>query len=53
MLEIAWAGKKPLTLSDGSQRKFINDGDTVTMKGFGSTNGKRVGFGEVSAKVYS
>ena len=51
MLEISWAGKKPVTLNDGSQRKFINDGDTVTMKGFGNKDGVRVGFGEVSSKV--
>ncbi len=51
MLEISWAGKKPLTLSDGSQRKFIHDGDTVTIRGYGSNDGKRVGFGEVTAKV--
>jgi len=51
MLEISWAGKKPVTLTDGSQRKFINDGDTVTMKGFGNKDGVRVGFGEVTSKV--
>lgn len=51
MLEIAWAGQKPITLSDGSQRKFINDGDTVTMRGFGDKDGARVGFGEVRSKV--
>jgi len=51
MLEISWAGKNPVTLSDGSQRKFINDGDTVTMRGFGDKDGKRVGFGKVSGKV--
>lgn len=51
MLEIAWAGKKPLTLSDGSQRKFINDGDTVIMRGFASDADKRVGFGEVKSRV--
>jgi len=52
MLEISWAGKKPVTLSDGSQRKFINDGDTVTMKGFANKDGARVGFGAVSGKVW-
>ena len=51
MLEIAWAGKKPLTLSDGSQRKFIHDGDTVTMNGYAQEGDKRVGFGTLSTKV--
>ena len=51
MLELAWKGTKPLTLDDGSERKFIADGDTVIMRGFSEKNGVRVGFGEVSTKV--
>lgn len=51
MLEITWRGTKPVKLSDGSERKFINDGDTVTMKGHAEKDGVRVGFGEVSTKV--
>ncbi|MEO0902778.1 MAG: fumarylacetoacetase, partial [Bacteroidota bacterium] len=34
MLELAWMGTKPLKMKDGSERKFINDGDTVTMRGY-------------------
>jgi fumarylacetoacetase len=33
MLELTWRGTKPLTLADGSERKFILDGDTVIMRG--------------------
>ena len=51
MLELAWMGTKPLQMKDGSERKFILDGDTVTMRGYAERDGKRVGFGEVSAKV--
>lgn len=51
MLELAWMGTKPIEMKDGSERKFINDGDTVTMRGFAEKDGKRVGFGEVSAKI--
>ena len=51
MLELAWAGTKPLTLSDGSSRIFVNDYDTVTMRGYGKKNGIRVGFGQVSNKI--
>ena len=51
MLELAWMGTKPLKMKDGSERKFINDGDTVTMRGFAEKEGKRVGFGEVAAKI--
>ncbi|MGW9685238.1 fumarylacetoacetase [Flagellimonas sp. 2504JD1-5] len=51
MLELAWMGTKPLKMKDGSERKFIQDGDTVIMRGFAEKDGKRVGFGEVAAKV--
>ncbi len=51
MLELAWGGKKPLTLSNGEKRKFIEDFDTVIMRGFCKKDNVRVGFGEVSAQV--
>jgi fumarylacetoacetase len=51
MLELAWKGTKPIQMPDGSSRSFINDGDTVIMKGFAENDGVRVGFGELSAKV--
>ena len=51
MLELTWSGKNPIKLSDGTQRKFINDNDTVIMKGFCENNEVRIGFGEVSSKL--
>jgi len=51
MLELSWKGTKPLTLDDGGERKFIEDGDSVIMKGFAVKEGIRVGFGEVITKV--
>jgi fumarylacetoacetase len=53
MLEISWRGSKPVAMPDGSERKFINDGDTVVMRGFGNKDGVRIGFGEVTGKVNS
>jgi len=47
MLEIAWNATKPVTLSNGETRTFIEDGDTVIMKGYSEKDGIRVGFGEV------
>jgi fumarylacetoacetase len=47
MLEISWKGTKPLDMPDGSQRKFINDGDSVIMKGYSKNEDVRIGFGEV------
>ena len=51
LLEITQAGKKSLTLNGGEERKFIQDHDTVTMRGYCEKDGRRVGFGEVSAKI--
>lgn len=51
MMELTWRGTKPITLNDGSERKFINDNDTVTIKGWCEKDGIRVGFGESAAKV--
>ncbi|TAL60039.1 MAG: fumarylacetoacetase [Bacteroidetes bacterium] len=51
MLELTWKGTKPIKMSDGTERKFINDNDTVIMKGFAEKDGVRVGFGEVKGKV--
>ncbi|MCF8275619.1 MAG: fumarylacetoacetase [Flavobacteriales bacterium] len=51
MLEITWRGSKPVAMPDGTERKFIQDGDSVIMKAFCEKDGKRVGFGEVRTKV--
>ncbi|MCH6236730.1 fumarylacetoacetase [Cognataquiflexum rubidum] len=51
MLELSWKGTKPVLLEEGGERKFIQDGDSVIMKGFAEKNGIRVGFGEVEGKV--
>jgi fumarylacetoacetase len=51
MLELSWKGTKAVKLETGEERNFIEDGDTVTMRGFGEKDGVRVGFGELSAKV--
>ena len=51
MLEISWKGTKPVSMPDGTERRFIQDGDSVIMKAFCEKDGKRVGFGEVRSKV--
>ncbi len=51
MLEIAWKGTKPVTMSDGTTRSFIADGDTVTLKGYAEKGDIRVGFGECTATL--
>lgn len=51
MLELTWNGQKPLQMPDGTERKFIEDGDTVLIKGFAEKEGVRIGFGECRGKI--
>ena len=51
MLELSWKGTKPVKLETGEERRFVEDGDTVIMKGFAKKEGIRIGFGEVSSQV--
>lgn len=51
MLELSWRGTKPLKMDDGSERKFIQDHDTVIMRGYSEKSGVRIGFGEVKSKL--
>lgn len=48
MLELSWRGTKPLKMPDGSERKFINDGDQVILSGSAENSDVRIGFGECS-----
>ena len=50
-LELTWGGKNPITLPDGSTRTFLEDGDTIIIKGFAEKDGNRVDFGEVRTTV--
>ncbi|MCY1293657.1 fumarylacetoacetase [compost metagenome] len=51
MLELTRNGAEPVTLTDGSQRGFLQDGDSVIMAGYCQGEGYRVGFGTVSGKI--
>ena len=51
MLELTWKGENPLKLNDGTERKFIQDYDTVIMRGYCKNDNLRIGFGEVSTKL--
>lgn len=50
-LELTWRGTKPIKLKDGSERKFVNDNDTITIRGYCKKDGIRVGFGDCTATV--
>ena len=51
MLELTWRGANPIPLSNGESRKWLEDGDTLTITGWCEGEGYRVGFGEVSGRV--
>ncbi|NNE75598.1 MAG: fumarylacetoacetase, partial [Pricia sp.] len=51
MLELSWQGTEPVKLKDGSVRKFIEDNDTVTIRGYCKKENICIGFGEVSTKL--
>ena len=51
MLELSWGGAEPLDLGNGVQRSFLEDGDSLTMRGWCQGNGYRVGFGEVEGTI--
>ncbi len=50
-LELSWGGKEPLTLDTGETRSFLEDGDTVALRGSAKGDGYRVGFGDVTGKI--
>lgn len=51
LLELTWNTTKPLTLSNGEKRGFLEDGDRVIMKGYCEKDGIRVGFGQVENTI--
>lgn len=51
MLELTWRGANPLKLPNGESRKWLDDGDILSISGWSQGNGYRVGFGEVRGQV--
>lgn len=52
LLELTWGGQNSLTLSSGQARKFLEDGDSLTIKGNAkSVNGKIISFGECEGTI--
>ena len=45
LLELSWGGKEPLEITEGLTRSFIEDGDTLTLKGAAKGDGYQIGFG--------
>ncbi len=51
LLEISWNGTEPVDLASGVTRTFLEDGDSLVMRGWCQGNGYRVGFGEVEGTI--
>ena len=52
LIETTWRGAEPITLPDGSTRTFLEDGDTVTLRGWAGGDGRpRIGFGEATGTI--
>jgi len=45
LLEQSWAGKEPLVLKCGATRSFLEDGDTITLRGAAKAEDYQIGFG--------
>jgi fumarylacetoacetase len=51
LLEISWNGTEPVELPSGVKRTFLEDGDSLVMRGWCQGDGYRVGFGEVEGTI--
>jgi fumarylacetoacetase len=54
LIELTWNGTEPLVLADGSERAFLDDGDTVTMSATApAADGTRLTLGEVTGTIHA
>nr|AIF24942.1 fumarylacetoacetase (FAH, fahA) [uncultured marine group II/III euryarchaeote SAT1000_41_C12] len=51
MLELSWLWTEPIKLSNGDERKSLEDGDTITLRGWCQGDGYRVGFGDCTGTI--
>ncbi|WP_375698506.1 fumarylacetoacetase [Pseudophaeobacter sp. TrK17] len=51
LMELSWAGREPFTLETGESRGFIEDGDTLTLRGNARGDGFTIGFGDCTGKI--
>ena len=51
LLELSWGGTEPVQLDGGVTRSFVEDGDTVVLRGAAEGGGVRIGFGECRGRV--
>lgn len=51
LMEQSWGGRDEIILENGGSRKFLEDGDSVTLTGWGMVNGQRIGFGRCEGQI--
>ncbi len=51
LMEVSWAGREPFTLDTGETRTFIEDGDTLTLRGAAKGDGYQIGFGDCTGTI--
>jgi fumarylacetoacetase len=50
LLELSWGGQEPIPI-DGGTRAFVEDGDTLTLRGHAQGDGYRIGFGDCAGQM--
>jgi len=56
LLELSLGGKQALTLPNGETRTFLQDGDSISLRGYAEASSlaggaRRIGFGDCSATI--
>src|SRR5438046_174320 len=52
LLELTWRGTEPVKLPDGEERRFLQDGDEIILRGYAERPGaRRIGLGECRGRV--
>jgi fumarylacetoacetase len=51
LLELSRGGKEPVMLEGGVGRSFLEDGDTLTIRGWAQGQDERIGFGECTGTI--
>ncbi|GAA4114064.1 fumarylacetoacetase [Aminobacter aganoensis] len=51
LMEQTWGGRDEVALENGGVRKFLEDGDSVTLTGWGEVDGLRIGFGRCEGQI--
>ena len=52
LLELTWNGTRPIALSDGTQRGFLEDGDIIEMRGW-TGNHDSADFGVIRNPIFN